>query len=54
MTKFEIPDDDSIGTSPKNLNWNTSNLKKLDIEINKIAKVVKSCLNIRKMEKLLK
>jgi adenosylcobyric acid synthase len=54
MTKFEIPDEDSIGTSPKNLNWNTSNLKKLDIEINKIAKVVKSCLNIRKMEKLLK
>ena len=54
MTKFEIPDEDSIGTSPKNLNWNTSNLKKLDIEINKIAKVVKSSLNIRKMEKLLK
>jgi adenosylcobyric acid synthase len=54
MTKFEIPDEDSIGTSPKNLNWNASNLKKLDIEINKIAKVVKSSLNIRKMEKLLK
>ena len=54
MTKFDIPDEDSIGNSPKNLNWNSSNLKKLDKEINKIAKVVKSSLNIRKVEKLLK
>jgi adenosylcobyric acid synthase len=54
MTNFEIPDEDSIGNSPKNLNWNTSNLKKLDKEINKISKVVKSSLNIRKVENLLK
>ena len=54
MTNFEIPDEDSIGNSPKNLNWNASNLKKLDTEINKIAKVVKSSLNIRQVEKLLK
>jgi len=54
MTNFEIPDEDSIGNSPKNLNWNVSNLKKLDKEINKISKVVKSSLNIRKVEKLLK
>jgi len=54
MTNFEIPDEDSIGNSPKTLNWNTSNLKKLDKEINKISKVVKSSLNIRKVEKLLK
>ena len=54
MTNFEIPDEDSIGNSPKNLNWNTSNLKKLDKEINKISKIVKSSLNIRKVENLLK
>ena len=54
MTKFEIPDEDSIGNSSKNLNWTPSNLRKLDNEINKIAKVVKSSLNIRKVEKLLK
>tara|TARA_B100001142_G_scaffold109207_1_gene111202 strand:- start:107 stop:949 length:843 start_codon:yes stop_codon:yes gene_type:complete len=54
MTDFEIPDEDSIGNSTKNLNWNASNLKKLDNEINKIAKVVKSSLNIRQVEKLLK
>jgi adenosylcobyric acid synthase len=54
MTTFEIPDEDSIGNSPKNLNWNASNLKKLDKEINKISKVVKSSLNIRKVENLLK
>ena len=54
MTNFEIPDEDSIGNSPKTLNWNASNLKKLDKEINKISKIVKSSLNIRKVEKLLK
>jgi adenosylcobyric acid synthase len=54
MANFEIPDEDSIGNSPKNLNWNTSNLKKLDKEINKISKIVKSSLNIRKVENLLK
>jgi len=54
MTKFEIPDEDSIGNSSKKLIWNSSNLKKLDKEINKIAKVVKSSLNIRQVEKLLK
>ena len=54
MTDFAIPDEDSIGNSPKNLNWNTSNLKKLNSEIDKIAKVVKSSLNIRQVEKLLK
>ena len=53
MTKFEIPDEDSIGNSSKKLIWNSSNLKKLDREINKIAKVVKSSLNIRQVEKLL-
>ena len=54
MTDFTIPDEDSIGNSPKNLNWNPSNLKKLNSEIDKIAKVVKSSLNIRQVEKLLK
>tara|TARA_Y100000590_G_scaffold26512_1_gene29835 strand:- start:1350 stop:2192 length:843 start_codon:yes stop_codon:yes gene_type:complete len=54
MTKFNIPDEDSIGYSSKTISWNSSNLKKLDSEINKIAKVVKSSLNIRKVEKLLK
>ena len=54
MTDFAIPDEDSIGNSPKNLSWNSSNLKKLNSEIDKIAKIVKSSLNIRQVEKLLK
>ena len=53
LVNFDIPDEDSIGTSSKNLKWNSTSLKKLDKEINKIAKVVKSSLNIRQMEKLL-
>ena len=53
LVDFDIPDEDSIGTSSKNLKWNSTSLKKLDKEINKIAKVVKSSLNICQVEKLL-
>ena len=53
LVNFDIPDEDSIGTSSKNLKWNSTSLKKLDKEINKIAKVVKSSLNICQVEKLL-
>ena len=53
MVDFDIPDEDSIGSSSKNINWNSTGLKKLDKEINKISKIVKSSLNIRQVEKFL-
>ena len=54
LTKFSIPDEDSIGSSPKKIVWNKPNLRKLDNEINKIAKVVKSSLNISSIKRILK
>ena len=54
LTKFSIPDEDSIGSSPKKIVWNKPNLRKLDNEINKIDNVVKSSLNISSIKRILK
>jgi len=52
-TKFLLPEEDSITSNSKHLAFNSKNLKKIDSEIEKLSKVVKSSLNIRAIEKLL-
>ena len=53
LTKFLLPEEDSITSNSKQLTLNSHNLKKIDSEIEKLSKVVKSSLNIRQIEKLL-
>ena len=53
LTKFLLPEEDSITSDSKQLALNKRNLKKIDSEIEKLSKVVKSSLNIRAIEKLL-
>ena len=53
MTKFLLPEEDSITSNSKRLVFNKQNFKKIDSEIDKLSKVVKSSLNIRAIEKLL-
>jgi len=53
LTKFLLPEEDSITSNSKHLALNSRNLKKIDSEIEKLSKVVKSSLNIRAIEKLL-
>ena len=53
LTKFLLPEEDSITSDSKQLALNSKNLKKIDSEIEKLSKVVKSSLNIRAIEKLL-
>jgi len=53
LTKFLLPEEDSITSNSKQLALNRQNLKKIDSEIVKLSKVVKSSLNIRAIEKLL-
>jgi len=53
LTKFLLPEEDSITSNSKQLALNRQNLKKIDSEIAKLSKVVKSSLNIRAIEKLL-
>ena len=53
LTKFLLPEEDSITSNSRQLALNNKNLKKIDSEIEKLSKVVKSSLNIREIEKLL-
>lgn len=53
LTKFLLPEEDSITSDSRQLALNSKNLKKIDSEIEKLSKVVKSSLNIRAIEKLL-
>ena len=53
MTKFLLPEEDSITSNSKRLVFNRQNFKKINSEIDKLSKVVKSSLNIRAIEKLL-
>ena len=53
LSDFLIPEEDSIRSGSKKLSWNKQNLKKIDAEITKLSKLVKSNLNIKEIEKLL-
>ena len=53
LTKFLLPEEDSITSNSKQIALNSKNLKKIDSEIEKLSRIVKSSLNIRAIEKLL-
>jgi adenosylcobyric acid synthase len=52
MLKFSLPEEDSLGVKPKEMAWNKRNLKKMDLEIEKLSKLVKSNINIKAIERL--
>ncbi len=51
---FSLPEEDSLGVKPKAMSWNKKNIKKMDIEIEKLSKLVKSSLNIKAIERMIK
>ena len=51
LTKFLLPEEDSITSNSKQIALNSKNLKKIDSEIEKLSRIVKSSLNIRAIEK---
>jgi adenosylcobyric acid synthase len=51
---FSLPEEDSLGVKPKAMSWNKKNIKKMDREIEKLSKLVKSSLNIKAIERLIK
>lgn len=54
MINLSLPEEDSLGVKPKTLNWNKKNIAKMDSEIEKLSKLVKSNLNIKAIEGLVK
>ncbi|MFB5611759.1 MAG: cobyric acid synthase [Nitrosarchaeum sp.] len=53
MSDFDLPEEDSLSGKAKNLTWNNKTLEKIENEIDKISKLVKSNLNIMKVEEMI-
>ena len=50
---LNLPEEDSFHVNPKEIKWTKKNLLKIDNELNKLAKTVKSNINIKSIEKIL-
>ena len=54
MINLNLPEEDSLNANPKNFVWTKKNISKIDDEINNLAKIVKSNINIKSIERMLK
>lgn len=53
MTDFDLPEEDSLSGVPKKIPWTKKNVKKIDSEIDKLCKLIKSNLNIKRIERMI-
>lgn len=53
MINLDLPEEDSLNANAKNLTWNKKNLVKIENEIDKLSKLVKSNLNIAEIERMI-
>ena len=54
LVSLNLPEEDSLNSNPKDIVWNKKNIKKIDNELNKLSKIVKSNMDINSIEKMLK
>jgi adenosylcobyric acid synthase len=54
MINLNLPEEDSLNANPKNFVWTKKNISKIDDEINNLAKIVKSNIDIKSIERMLK
>ena len=53
LVSLNLPEEDSLNSNPKDIVWNKKNIKKIDNELNKLSKIVKSNMDIKSIEKML-
>lgn len=53
MITLDLPEEDSLNAKPKDIAWTKKNILKIDNELNKLAKTVKSNIDIKSIEKML-
>ena len=54
MINLNLPEEDSLNVNPKNFVWTKKNISEIDDEINNLAKIVKSNIDIKSIERMLK
>jgi len=53
MINLDLPEEDSLNANAKNVTWNKKNLVKIENEIDRLSKLVKSNLNIAEIERVI-
>ena len=53
LIPLDLPEEDSLNVTPKDIQWNKKNILKIDDELNKLAKTVKSNIDMKSIEKML-
>jgi adenosylcobyric acid synthase len=53
MMTLDLPEEDSLNAKPKEISWTKKNISKIDNELNKLAKTVKSNIDIKSIERML-
>lgn len=53
LMTLDLPEEDSLHTNPKEIQWTKKNISKIDNELNKLAKTVKSNIDIKSIERML-
>ena len=53
LISLNLPEEDSLNVKPKHITWNKKNISKIDDELNKLSKIVKSNIDINSIEKML-
>jgi adenosylcobyric acid synthase len=54
MFDFDLPEEDSLNAKPKEISWTRRNLEKIDLEIDKLSKLVYTNLNFKEIERMIK
>jgi len=54
MLKMNLPEEDSLNVKAKEIAWTKNNISKIDKELDKLAKIVKNNLDMKKIEMLIK
>ncbi len=53
LIPLDLPEEDSLNANPKDMLWTKKNISKIDNELNKLAKTVKSSIDIKSIEMML-
>ncbi|MGH1520912.1 MAG: cobyric acid synthase [Nitrosopumilus sp.] len=53
LISLNLPEEDSLNVKPKDVVWTRKNILKIETEINNLAKIVKSNVDIKSIEKML-
>jgi adenosylcobyric acid synthase len=54
MLKMNLPEEDSLNVKAKEIVWTKKNISIIDKELDKLAKIVKNNLDMKKIEMLIK